>query len=303
MTPNEPGDHSSHDRAAVDHGSVEVSPLSSHAELMEVERLQRDVWGLDDVEIVPISQIRAVIHAGGQLAGAFVGDRLVGFSYGFLAQPHGRGMQGPGLHSHMVAVSPEARGHGVGRALKWDQRAWCLARGLRWITWTFDPLQARNANLNLEHLGAVGAEYLPDFYGPMSGPLGGGQATDRFLALWRLDSDEVDRLARGEVRRPAPRPPEATWALRAAGPDRLAGPAVVSVDAAAIARGAPLMVAAPADATYLLGAAPELARSWREAIGSVMSSTFERGYAATRMVDGAYVLTPFDEDARPELTR
>ncbi|MBW7917241.1 MAG: GNAT family N-acetyltransferase [Trueperaceae bacterium] len=301
MGPND--DSTAQDEATVGEptasaGTLEVRPLSSHEELLAVEQLQRDVWGLDEVEIVPGSQIRAVIHAGGQLAGAFVDGRLVGFSYGFLAQPHGRGMRGPGLHSHMVAVNAAARGHGVGRALKWDQRAWCLARGLGWITWTFDPLQARNANLNLEHLGAVGAEYLPDFYGPMSGPLGGGQATDRLLALWPLASDVVEGLRAGGVRPAAPRPPAAVWALRRAGEGALAGPQLVPVDDEAVSRGAAILVAVPTDVTHLLGAAPDLARAWRAAVGRAMIPLFDRGYAASRMVEGAYVLQPFGEDVK-----
>ncbi|MCW5818261.1 MAG: GNAT family N-acetyltransferase, partial [Trueperaceae bacterium] len=209
--------------------------LTSHADLHEVERIQREVWGLDDLEVVPNSQLRAALHAGGQLGGAFLEDALVGFSYGFLASPHGRLMVGPGLHSHMAAVRPGARGRGVGRALKWQQRAWCLERGIEWMTWTFDPLQARNANLNLRHLGAVGVDYLVDFYGPMGGPLGGGRS-DRLLALWMLTGQRVTARAEGGgplhgpavgARSALPvRERLATWAVRAASSDGDAEPVV-----------------------------------------------------------------------------
>lgn len=267
-----------------------IRELTSHEELLEVEQIQREVWGMDDLEIVPAAQIRAVLHAGGQLAGAFLGERLVGFSYGFLARPHGRGMHGLGLHSHMVAVRQEARGRGVGQALKWDQRAWCLEHGLPWLTWTFDPLQARNANLNFRHLGAIGAEYLTNFYGPMGGSLGGGQQTDRLLALWLLDEPEVAGLAHGAA------PSEvdvrgAQWALRAAGEGLLAEPSPQPLDAAMVAAGAPFLVAMPSDVTRLLATAPDLATRWRGALGSAMTTLFASGYAAMRVVDGAYLLT------------
>ncbi len=228
-----------------------VKELTTHAELFEVEQIQRDVWGLDDLEIVPIGQLRALEHSGGQLAGAFSGPRMVGFSYGFLARPHGRGMEGLGLHSHMVAVRDEARGRGVGQALKWAQRDWCLERGLDWMAWTFDPLQARNANLNLRRLGAVGVEYLVDFYGPMGGLLGGGQPTDRLLALWQLDSPRVLRIVRDGAPLPGDVGPGAAWALRASGTDRLAEPVAQEIGDDVTLAGRPVKVAVPADATHL----------------------------------------------------
>ncbi|HNR00654.1 MAG TPA: hypothetical protein PKN52_11655, partial [Trueperaceae bacterium] len=97
------GDAGSERQGASFADDLVLRDLISHADLREVERIQRDVWGLDDIEIVPSSQIRAALHAGGQAGGAFIGDALVGFSYGFLASPHGRLMEGPGLHSHMAA--------------------------------------------------------------------------------------------------------------------------------------------------------------------------------------------------------
>jgi predicted GNAT superfamily acetyltransferase len=163
-------------------------------EMRATESVQRDVWGLADVDIVPAAQLKAAVHAGGQLAGAFENGTMIGFAYGMVARPHGAGMESIGLHSHMVAVKEQGRQRGVGRALKWFQRRWCLERGMPWITWTFDPLQSRNANLNFQHLGVVSHEYLVDFYGVMAGPLG-GTASDRLVALWLLDSEPVKRRA------------------------------------------------------------------------------------------------------------
>lgn len=174
---------------------------------------------MEPIEIVPGAQLRAAEHAGGLVAGAFEQGVMIGFVYGFLAAPTGRGMKGLGMHSHMLAVRHSGRGTGVGKALKWFQRDWCLARGIEWVCWTFDPLQAKNARLNMFHLGAVSNEYLPDFYGPMTGPLGGNQETDRLLALWQLSDPNVAEIAAEGLRsrtRNASRLPRRTsgWSAR-----------------------------------------------------------------------------------------
>ena len=132
----------------------EVRPLSAIEELHACEAIAKVVWQVDDREIVPASHLRAIQHAGGLVAGAFDAGRLVGFVIGILARHDAH--EPTGLHSHLMAVLPEVRRGGLGRALKWYQRRWCLERALPWITWTFDPLQAHNARLNLEHLGAEG---------------------------------------------------------------------------------------------------------------------------------------------------
>jgi predicted GNAT superfamily acetyltransferase len=96
---------------------------------------------------------------------------------------------GSSLHSHITGVAPGAQGRGVGRALKQHQREWARAHGLATITWTFDPLVRRNAWFNLVRLGAVGIEYLPDFYGSMSDAVNAGDLSDRLLVRW----DVTDR--------------------------------------------------------------------------------------------------------------
>lgn len=284
----------------------EIRSDLTHADLTQIEEIQREVWGPDD--IVPAPHLRAVEHAGGLVAAAFENDEMIGFSYAFLAAPHGRGMVGHGLHSHMVAVRSEGRGLGVGQALKWHQRQWALANGLDWISWTFDPLQARNARLNLEHLGALAFDYLVDFYGPMGGPLGGGQSSDRLLAVWQLGSDRVRRLeprysvsttddeAPAPTGSPAPNPkatreslvPAAeVWAVTGNSSGPAAEPLIAAVpdDATAV------RVAVPVDVTKLLAEDPELARRWRGAVGATMARLLQTGYAATGFRGGGYVLT------------
>ena len=145
--------------------------------------------------------MQAVVHGGGLAAGAFVKEELVGFVFGIIVLDRGE----PGLHYHMLGVLPAFRGMRIGQDLKWFQREWCLNRGINWVSWTFDPMQARNAKLNLEHLGSYGYEYLPNFYGELGGKLNAGLPTDRLLVRWDLTSDEVAKLALGEVRRQPPR--------------------------------------------------------------------------------------------------
>lgn len=250
------------------------------------EALQAEVWGMPDRELVPAHQMRAAVHAGGLLAGAFVGDTLVGFSYGFPsweeAEPLGGGQRRPGLHSHMLGVRPEYRQLGLGQALKWFQRDWALARGLGWISWTFDPLRARNAKLNLEHLGAVGARYHIDFYGEMHDALNGGLPSDRLLALWELDAPEV-AARRRDGPPPMPDLEEVTAALDVDDDGRV-GDARLDLEAPR------LLAATPRDLTALLREDGAQAERWHQQLRLVLDHYLARGYRARRFVAGRYLL-------------
>jgi predicted GNAT superfamily acetyltransferase len=179
-------------------GQAEQSPPGlvvrephGNLELRALEDLQIDVWGFDAREAVPAAHFRAVQHVGGMVLGAYVDERLVGFAYGFPALAHDAWEEGVGIHSHMVGVGRGRQGVGVGRALKWAQRSWCLEKGITWMSWTFDPIQARNARLNFHYLGARSHEYLVDFYGIMPGSLHGNLTSDRLLVFWDLRSRDV----------------------------------------------------------------------------------------------------------------
>ncbi len=131
--------------------------------------------------------LRALSHAGNYVAGAFVGDRLAGGSVGFYAAP-----ADTTLHSHITGASRIGRGHNVGHALKLHQRDWARSRGLRSITWTFDPLVARNAYFTIAKLGAVPVAYHRDFYGELSDELAGADESDRLLVTWPVDAPEPE---------------------------------------------------------------------------------------------------------------
>src|SRR5208337_2468443 len=103
--------------------------------------LQKEVWGFENRDLIPLVQLVAANQAGGMVIGAFDGDTLVGFAYGFLGCVAGS----LALHSEMLAVKPGYRNLGIGYKLKLAQRERALAQGIiRRITWTFDPLQSLN---------------------------------------------------------------------------------------------------------------------------------------------------------------
>lgn len=165
--------------------------LSGMAELRAAEELQRSVWGAGD-QPDPADLMMVVQGLGGLVGGAFAGDALLGYIFGLPSRD-------PAVqHSHRLAVLPEARGLGLGVKLKFYQRAWCLARDIRTVQWTYDPLRHVNAALNIHRLGAQSGSYLVDYYGEMEG-INRGIASDRLLVDWVLDSEVVAARALGDV--------------------------------------------------------------------------------------------------------
>jgi len=165
--------------------------------------LQREIWGEADLEVEPATMFVVAAHTGGEVLGAFDGDRLVGYTLAVV----GLRDRLPYLHSHMTGVHSEYRDRGVGRMLKLFQRTEALGRGIRLIQWTFDPLELRNAHFNLNRLGAICREYHPNLYGVTTSPLHRSLETDRLLVEWHLDSARVvaaiENLVKAPVEAPA----------------------------------------------------------------------------------------------------
>ena len=155
--------------------------------------LQKQVWGFDDIEVVPLRMFVVATKIGGQVIGAFDQGELIGFA---LAIPGSRsGHQY--LHSHMLAVREDHRNTGIGRRIKLAQRNDALMRGFDLIEWTFDPLEIKNAFLNMERLGAIARRYNINQYGVSNSPLWGGLPTDRLIAEWWVRSNRVETLVNG----------------------------------------------------------------------------------------------------------
>ena len=168
-------------------GAIAVRKCETLEEFNACVALQREIWGEADLEVEPATLFVVAANTGGQVLGAFDGDRLVGYTLAIVGLLEGT----PYLHSHMTGVLAEYRDRGVGRQLKLFQREEALGRGLRLIQWTFDPFELRNAHFNLNRLGVICRTYLPNHYGVTSSPLHRGLPTDRLLAEWFLDSARV----------------------------------------------------------------------------------------------------------------
>lgn len=178
---------------------IEIREISSVEELIECSRLQREVFALPDIEISPARHLIVTKHAGGFTLGAFVEGKLAGF---VLSVPAFQG-EDRYFYSHMTAVLQEFQSYGIGAKLKWAQRTRALAAGVKFIKWTFQPVQARNAYFNLEKLGAIIKEYKPNFYGTDYSTVGNtseniGLDSDRLFAEWNLESEKVIVLSKGE---------------------------------------------------------------------------------------------------------
>jgi predicted GNAT superfamily acetyltransferase len=169
---------------------VQIRMCHDLEEMRAAVELQRRVWNFTDLELVPLRLFVVAEKVGGQVIGAFHGNQMVGFA---LAVPGIRSGHAY-LHSHMLGVEPEFRNHGLGREIKLFQREDGLARGFELIEWTFDPLEIKNAWLNIEKLGAIARRYTINQYGITSSPLQGGLPTDRLIAEWWLKSRRVERL-------------------------------------------------------------------------------------------------------------
>lgn len=174
---------------------IEVRAMDDHDDLAAAVRLQKEIWGFDEIELLPVRLFVVATKVGGQVFGAFDGGRMVGF---LLAIPGVKPGGAPYLHSHMMGVLPDYRNRRVGRMLKLRQRDDALARGISLVEWTFDPLELKNAFFNIERLGAVVRRYVLNQYGTTTSALHGGLPTDRCVAEWHIASGRTEAVLRGE---------------------------------------------------------------------------------------------------------
>lgn len=170
--------------------SMTIKNVKSIKELQQVHKLESMVWSPEDT--VPISHTAATIKNGGFILGAFYKEELVGFQYSF---PGFDGKK-PYLVSHSLGIHPEFRKLGIGEKLKHEQRKLAAEMGYDLISWTYDPLETVNANLNLHKLGAVCTSYLENAYGEMADGMNDGISTDRFVVEWSVNKEERENRNR-----------------------------------------------------------------------------------------------------------
>jgi predicted GNAT superfamily acetyltransferase len=174
--------------------NLRIRRLTGYWDFKKLPDIQRRVWRHDETDLTPTHQFCISSIMGAIILGALINEDMVGFVFSFPAVHDNKLSQ----HSHLLAVLPDCQGYGIGKRLKWAQRDWALKLGYDRITWTVDPLQARNANLNIHTLGAVTSTYLRNFYGLDSKlSLGPAIPTDRFLMDWPIRKKRVGERRRG----------------------------------------------------------------------------------------------------------
>jgi predicted GNAT superfamily acetyltransferase len=236
---------------------MNVEELTELEDMRALQELFLRVWERSSEPPLNSDVMRALSHAGNYLAGVRVEGRLVAGIVAWLGMHPDRELL---LHSHILGVLPGSDSRGLGFALKQHQRTWCLARGIKTVEWTFDPLVRRNASFNLRKLGADAEEYLVDFYGPMQDRINAGVESDRILARWHLESAKAVAAAAG-------RPHEV---------ERAAGDTVCEV---------------PDDIVAIRRSDPEAAREWRRKVRATLGAHLMRGGRVKGFTPhGSYVL-------------
>lgn len=185
--------------------TIDIRRVEADKDFRKLEDLQRTVWSMPDVEIIPGRTMHAIDFNGGVLLGAYDGDEIVGFVFGVIGTVQGLNQRIDQvaaarlqLYSTIMGVHPAYHGQSIGYRLKLAQREYALQMGIRLVTWTYDPLESRNARLNISKLGAISHRYLRDFHGDMGG-INAGLWTDRFYVEWWVTGNRV--LSRVERQR------------------------------------------------------------------------------------------------------
>lgn len=255
---------------AASQAGVSVRSVGDLDELKAVAGLCAEIWQGGAEAPLTTELLRALDKAGNYVVGAFDHTGLVGACVGFFGSPGARI-----LHSHIAGVAPAMRRQNVGFAIKVHQRAWAMQRDVKLVEWTYDPLVARNAHVNLTKLGALPVEYLPNFYGGMHDVINGGDDTDRLLVHWLLDSPAVEAAASAH-----PRARNATTE-RARGAVEVLGVSPRGAPVAGQEEGDVSLVAVPTDIERLRVSDPLLAREWRVAVRETLVGLLAGGSRIT----------------------
>jgi predicted GNAT superfamily acetyltransferase len=267
---------------------ISVRPIKSFDDAHQIEDLQLLVWPGSETDIVPAHILLAIARNGGLLLGAFDGEKLIGYVLGFLGtdreSPNRPAMAQLKHHSHMLGVHPDYRDLGVGFRLKVAQRDFVNNQGIRLITWTYDPLQSRNAYLNIHRLGTVCRKYHREAYGEMRDQLNIGYPSDRFEVEWWITSSRVKSRIKGSRE-----------SLDLA---NFLGAGAVKINPAHLGSGdllypaekilpmkeLILLIEIPPDITQIKERNAELAIGWRLHTRALFEEAFSRGYLVTDFI-------------------
>ena len=247
--------------------SITIRDIDAASEMRAVEVLQKEIWGVPDLDVVPLTQMVAAKVAGGVLLGAYDGESLVGFVYGFVGYEHGQVSH----HSHMLAVKPAYRNYDLGRRLKLAQRERVLEQGITLMTWTFDPLQSLNAYFNFNKLGVFSDRYFIDFYGEDAESFLHKTGTDRFWVKWDLSNSKFEKES---DKRTFDQTFERTTPLVRVGVDEF--PLTVDLEEGLKADIA--LVEIPADINDLVQRNSDLAMNWRQRTRQAFTEAIDKGF-------------------------
>ena len=248
-------------------GMAVIKELKTMDELAMVHDIEKEIW---EQTPVPLHQTYTAVKNGGIMLGAFEGGDIVGFSYGFVGFKDGKTF----LCSHMLGIRPAHRSRKIGEQLKWRQREIAIAKGYNLIRWTFDPLETRNAYLNLTKLNGICNTYIENCYGEMKDGINKGLPSDRFEVDWHLDSPHV--------RERHMQAPEDAVSLNAVGKNGSGLPVYIEGEAGDLGTPA-YTLAVPRDFQQLKAEDPDLALEWRMKTREKLGSLFAAGYSAVHL--------------------
>jgi predicted GNAT superfamily acetyltransferase len=270
---------------------IEIRPLKALEELSMVVDLQRAVWD-DPASVIYRNTLISMVRNGGLVLGALDGNQIVGFVLGYLGT-ESQDTQRPAmanlkLVSQRMAVLPEYRNRGVGFELKLAQRQYAIKQGIRLITWTFDPLQSRNAHLNIHKLGAIIRDYWRDYYGTEPSPQVTLGSSDRAIVEWWVTNNRVQQRVNGK--RSSLTLEQYTSANATIlnptqeGPKGFPHPC----DLVNISGGMVVLIEIPTDFGAIVKGDPGLARAWRQHNRELMEQALASGYTVTDFLFGNY---------------
>jgi predicted GNAT superfamily acetyltransferase len=271
--------------------AISLRDIDGHDELQKIRAVEKIVWGLADHDVMPLTLMIAMQAAGSLWIGAYRGKDLVGFAFGFPGFEGGKLM----VHSHMLAVLSSYRDSNLGYRLKLAQRDRVLRDGIQTMTWTFDPLQSKNAHFNFAKLGVVSDQYKVNFYGPETSSVLHRNGTDRLWVTWQLNSKRVQQRLQGKDERVllldtlANVPP----LVRFGGTGR----PLASELSNSLARQR-ICIEIPSDINSVERDDPSLAKEWRETTRWAFTESLRAGFCVTEFCrsirgqqgPGAYIL-------------